>query len=397
MLSNKYNGERTLKYSTLLLLVLYYDFMNLFKLLITPLVNTPRQQESIDFTEKVPKEPPVLYTHDHQHGQTTNIVPIDPQPRIRRNRTSNIWLPHLSWTSSSKRTTKSAVSIKQIHPENAPKQIDTPTSSALALGGAPVTDFHDAPLRGADSNLHWYNNAIQNLQVETYENTPDNGTIIPSSQYTHPYYILEQTLLNEHDVDNYDFYCLNVSENLLPFIKTHNKIVDTLEMTSNYIDIKNHTSSFKSISCPDFLKHTWNPPNTHGLQNCEKIIPNYYFQTNFTLKRGPILDIDYLWIIKDDIRNMRKLNDHQIQYIKTLDEDEKNEIIKEFNSSRNMMIEVINMRSLQQSRNTSTKVLLEMATAELDSRRNFAEEEKVPSQNTPMWNIRANMPRTSTL
>jgi len=87
--------------------------MNLYKLLITPLVNTPRQQESIDFTEQVPKEPPVLYTHDPKLGETTNIVPIKPQSRMRRNRTSGIWLPQISWSKSScKRTAKSSVSLK---------------------------------------------------------------------------------------------------------------------------------------------------------------------------------------------------------------------------------------------------------------------------------------------
>lgn len=318
--------------------------MNLYKLLITPLVNTPRQQESIDFTEQVPKEPPVLYTHDPKLGETTNIVPIEPQSRMRRNRTSGIWLPRLSWSKSSTSTIKSAVSLKQIHPENYPKQLEN-------------------------------NNTIQNQHFES-----------SSNDIIHPCYILEHTLLNEHDVDTHEFYCMNVSENLLPFIKKYNKIADNLEMTSNYIDIKSNSSSFKSISCPDFLKHKWNPPKTHGLQNCDKIIPDYYFQVHRTLKSGPILDIDYLWIIKDDIRNMRKLNDHQIQYIETLDEYEKNEIIKEFNNSRNMMIEVLNMKSFYQSRNTSAKVLLEMEATKLES-----------PQNTPIRNIRANMPRTSTL
>ena len=45
------------------------------------------------------------------------------------------------------------------------------------------------------------------------------------------------------------------------------------------------------------------------------------------------IDIDYLSVIKDDIRNMRKLNKFQLSYIKyELDNEAKNEIIELMNT-----------------------------------------------------------------
>jgi hypothetical protein len=45
------------------------------------------------------------------------------------------------------------------------------------------------------------------------------------------------------------------------------------------------------------------------------------------------IDIDYLSVIKDDIRNMRKLNKYQLSFIKyELDNEAKNEIIELMNT-----------------------------------------------------------------
>ena len=85
-----------------------------------------------------------------------------------------------------------------------------------------------------------------------------------------------------------------------------------------------------SLSIDDYTisyDNNYIPPDEHGLKNSEPIIQNYYF-TN----KKKIESIDYYKIIKDDIRNFRKLNDYQMNYIKNnLSENEKNEIFDEFN------------------------------------------------------------------
>jgi len=70
----------------------------------------------------------------------------------------------------------------------------------------------------------------------------------------------------------------------------------------------------------------WNPPETPGLNNSFRIIPEYYMKKN-----KQMIDIDYFDIIIDDIRNLRKLNDHQLNFIKTLNNDEKQTIFIELN------------------------------------------------------------------
>jgi hypothetical protein len=89
------------------------------------------------------------------------------------------------------------------------------------------------------------------------------------------------------------------------------------------------------------------PPTKHGLSNSEPIIPSYYFKKMRGLlfnKEMEILytDINYLTIIKDDIRNFRKLNKYQIDYIKHSDHVIKNEIIDELIKSINYSTEIIN-------------------------------------------------------
>jgi len=69
----------------------------------------------------------------------------------------------------------------------------------------------------------------------------------------------------------------------------------------------------------------WKPPNKYGLDNSPIIIPRYY------QKGEKILTVDYYFMILDDIRNLRKLNQTQLHFIKTLEDDKKQEIILEFN------------------------------------------------------------------
>jgi len=68
---------------------------------------------------------------------------------------------------------------------------------------------------------------------------------------------------------------------------------------------------------------------------------------------GKICDIS---IIKDDIRNMRKLNNCQIEYIKNLNKAEKDEIIQEYNRSYESMIDAIKIFLEVRSKPNSTNI-----------------------------------------
>ena len=81
----------------------------------------------------------------------------------------------------------------------------------------------------------------------------------------------------------------------------------------------------------------WRPPSRPGLSNSEPIIPSYYikkmeFFYNNEKYQAKYIDKDYLSIIKDDIRNIRKLNKYQLSFIKyNLSDEDKNEIIELMN------------------------------------------------------------------
>lgn len=70
---------------------------------------------------------------------------------------------------------------------------------------------------------------------------------------------------------------------------------------------------------------TWEPPKENGLRNSISIIPPYYNHP-----RTDYFNLDYFEIIKDDIRNMRILNNYQMEYMKQLSHDEKNELFELF-------------------------------------------------------------------
>jgi len=92
------------------------------------------------------------------------------------------------------------------------------------------------------------------------------------------------------------------------------------------------------IQYDDRLKD-WTPPSTHGLSNSDQIIPSYYKIYDRPDKR---FNIDYLELIKDDIRNYRKLNKHQIEYIKQLSHSEKDELLEIYNECIGMFNDIIN-------------------------------------------------------
>lgn len=72
--------------------------------------------------------------------------------------------------------------------------------------------------------------------------------------------------------------------------------------------------------------NVWVPPKEYGLRNSIYIIPDYYNNSNTNY-----FNLNYFEIIKDDIRNMRVLNNYQMEYIKQLSHNEKNELFELFN------------------------------------------------------------------
>lgn len=87
------------------------------------------------------------------------------------------------------------------------------------------------------------------------------------------------------------------------------------------VDINTNTSNINKN-----IQTDWYPPKHHGLKNSFIIIPDYY------KKHGEkILKVDYYDMILDDIRNFRKLNDNQLNFIKNLDDDSKQKLFIEFN------------------------------------------------------------------
>ncbi len=94
-------------------------------------------------------------------------------------------------------------------------------------------------------------------------------------------------------------------------------------------------------------KSNYIPPLEHGLSNSERIIPSYYlrplsFIYNGEEKETTFLNVDFFSVIKDDIKNMRKLNKYQLYYIThNLSEQEKNEIFLIMNESFNCLIDAV--------------------------------------------------------
>jgi hypothetical protein len=74
------------------------------------------------------------------------------------------------------------------------------------------------------------------------------------------------------------------------------------------------------------IQTDWVPSKTHGLNNSFIIIPEYYHK-----KGEKVLKLHYYEMIIDDIRNFRKLNEHQLNFIKNLDDENKQELFLEFN------------------------------------------------------------------
>jgi len=80
----------------------------------------------------------------------------------------------------------------------------------------------------------------------------------------------------------------------------------------------------------------WIPPDKSGLGNSEPIIQKYFID-----KLNNITQINYIVIIKDDIRNMRSLNEEQLKYITTLNKNQLCDIVNTFNVVNKYLVELI--------------------------------------------------------
>jgi hypothetical protein len=90
----------------------------------------------------------------------------------------------------------------------------------------------------------------------------------------------------------------------------------------------------RELNLPEtaYEKSEYIPPPTHGMENSDVIIPAYY---NLHKNTENALHVDYYTMIKDDIRNYRPLNKYQLEYIKNLDHDQKNELFDIYNECIN--------------------------------------------------------------
>lgn len=145
-------------------------------------------------------------------------------------------------------------------------------------------------------------------------------TYINMNNNTNPHNnLLKLDSNNESNLDSDSNASSEKPDNLLKELETKN-------ISPNIIKELNLDPNKYSNSEYSFESEKWVSPLKFGLENSNQIIPQYYFtsKTKFDY-------FDYLNIIKDDIRNMRKLNQYQIQYIKKLDHNDKNDIIELFN------------------------------------------------------------------
>ena len=81
----------------------------------------------------------------------------------------------------------------------------------------------------------------------------------------------------------------------------------------------------------------YDAPKDTGLHNSNVIIQSYYLHRENNI----LPDINYLNIIKDDIRNIRVLNTYQMEYIKNLSHNEKNELFDIYNACVKCVSEII--------------------------------------------------------
>lgn len=125
--------------------------------------------------------------------------------------------------------------------------------------------------------------------------------------------------------------------------KLENKIEDKIEYKLEINKTTNNESSFIKFcrklnpslrkliginyeECKNEEKCDWKPPNFHGLKNSERILPPEYFENKSTLH-----DIDILYDLENDIRNLRVLSNTQIKLIQSLPKEHIMYLIKIYN------------------------------------------------------------------
>ena len=103
-----------------------------------------------------------------------------------------------------------------------------------------------------------------------------------------------------------------------------------------FVDIEEDITQkdIQKVNSENSIDNTsYKPPSRYGLSNSEPIIPTYYIKYIDTIMNNkdvkiPYINVEYLTIIKDDIKNYRKLNQYQISHVKTkLSDEDKNNII----------------------------------------------------------------------
>ena len=127
----------------------------------------------------------------------------------------------------------------------------------------------------------------------------------------------------------------SIASNIIKNIKPRScirplPIENIKNITQNENEGKKKPNTSSQIIFPYISSGSWNAPLTHGLENSPRIIPDYYLSTCMNHDTN-VLQIDYKYIILDDIRNLRKLSDYQIKYIKNMNNEDKQEIIEEYN------------------------------------------------------------------
>lgn len=119
---------------------------------------------------------------------------------------------------------------------------------------------------------------------------------------------------------------------------------DNIDYNSNII-CKNMDPSLKKLFGINHdaseEKIDWIAPSKSGLDNSKPIIPKYFIEVKNT-ELPNLLTINYYEIIKDDIRNYRKLNEYQMDYIKNLNHDSKNELLELYNECMKILHDIMN-------------------------------------------------------
>lgn len=138
----------------------------------------------------------------------------------------------------------------------------------------------------------------------------ENGDSVDDFQYNY------DTMFNNSSCSNNTIMCKNMD----PSLKKILGIIDEYESQE---------------------KIDWVAPSKSGLENSEPIIPKYFTKYKNT-ELPELITINYYQIIKDDIRNYRKLNTYQIEYIKKLEHEKKNELFDIYNRCISSLIDVMN-------------------------------------------------------